>query len=89
MLLTTTDQAHAERVAAGIDGGYAFYTSSWASLVPDKWVVAVGRYDTADEALGYCRDHGLVRGHDCVALPLSQDPSDVGYRPAIDNPSGR
>lgn len=76
------DEASARALAAEI-GGYAFRSDEYASLRSGLWVVAVGSYATAEDALDYCRQNGLYDADDCVALPLSQDPADISTRPHL------
>jgi hypothetical protein len=79
-------ESEARSFAAEIPGAYVFATDEFASMTPGYWVVAVGRYASAEEALGYCQDNGLYAAHDCVALPVSQDPGDRRIRPSLEDP---
>lgn len=83
MRSSLADEAAARSLAAEIAGAYVFRSDEYASLRAGYWVVAVGTYATSDEALDYCRVNGLYDDHDCVALPLSQDPADVELRPHL------
>lgn len=80
------DEASAQEMAARIPGAYVFPTDPWASLTPGYWAVAIGTYASSDEALEYCRANDLYLANDCVALPVSQDPTDRDIpRPSLES----
>lgn len=65
---------------ANVPGGTVIRTDDYPSLTPGYWVVAIGPFASADEALGRCSALGISNREDCFGAPLTADPGDRDVR---------